>query len=411
MALPAYAIEILGHILLFFLVFGMSATVNLNGIMGQLQNSRAICTGAFLQFIVLPFLGFITVKMLALDVAMGITLLVLTSSPGGSYSNWWCSIFNADLALSVTMTAISTVLAVVMLPLNLYIYVNLAYKNDEEVDVFSILNFGSLITSLVVVLSAIGLGIYASDKMPHPKFHLYANRFGSAAGMSLVLLSGIASNSVNGDRIWKKDAKFYWGVALPCIIALILSNLMTTYTGLKKPERVTSCIECCYQNCGIATSVALAMFKGDDLAAAMGVPFFYGMVEFLLIGAYSIGAWKAGWTKAPPNEPFWKVVTTSYEVLLAEKIAEDAEENDGVKVELPLSHDVEVVDEYKNEPKDGTSDSHYHAHEPEMANEDPPTPSDVASPAQADKTSNEDSYVLIDPRPLFWRSLGYKVEQ
>ena len=101
MALPPYTIEIVGHVLLFFLVFGMSATVDLNCIMKQMRNKRAICSGAFLQFIVLPFLGFLTVKMLALDVAMGITLMVLTSSPGGSYSNWWCSIFNAGERITI----------------------------------------------------------------------------------------------------------------------------------------------------------------------------------------------------------------------------------------------------------------------------------------------------------------------
>ena len=66
----------------------MSATVDLNNVLKQLHNTRAICTGIFLQFVVLPFLGFVTVKMLQLDNAMGLTLLVVTSSPGGSYSNW-----------------------------------------------------------------------------------------------------------------------------------------------------------------------------------------------------------------------------------------------------------------------------------------------------------------------------------
>lgn len=72
------------------------------------------------------------------------------------------------------MTAISTVLAVVMLPLNLYIYVPLVFNNGD-VDVVEILDFRALMTSLVVVFSAIGLGIFASGKVTHPKFHIYAN--------------------------------------------------------------------------------------------------------------------------------------------------------------------------------------------------------------------------------------------
>ena len=61
------------------------------------------------------------------------------------------------------------------------------------------------------------------------------------------------------------------------------------------------------------------MFDGAELNEAMGVPFFFGMVEMLAISCYCIWAWKAGWTKAPADAPFWRVIWTSYEVILAEK--------------------------------------------------------------------------------------------
>lgn len=56
----------------------------------QVRNRNALLIGVSLQFIVLPFLGFCVVKILNMSAPMGITLLVVTSSPGGSYSNWWC---------------------------------------------------------------------------------------------------------------------------------------------------------------------------------------------------------------------------------------------------------------------------------------------------------------------------------
>lgn len=77
-------------------------------------------------------------------------------------------------------------------------------------------------------------------------------------------------------------------------------------------------IECCYQNVGIATSLALTMFKGDELNDAMGVPFLYGVCGMVFVGIYCVGCWKAGWTKAPSNAPIWTVLFTTYEVLEAE---------------------------------------------------------------------------------------------
>jgi predicted Na+-dependent transporter len=81
-------VELAGNLLLFLLVFGMSATVDVKALVAQMKNKRAILTGCFLQFGILPLLGFIIVKSLDMSEAMGITLLVVTSSPGGSYSNW-----------------------------------------------------------------------------------------------------------------------------------------------------------------------------------------------------------------------------------------------------------------------------------------------------------------------------------
>jgi len=81
--------DIVGNVLLFFLVFGMSATVDAKSLLSQLKNKKAIATGIFLQFAILPLLGFVVVYALGMANAVGITLLVLTSSPGGSYSNWY----------------------------------------------------------------------------------------------------------------------------------------------------------------------------------------------------------------------------------------------------------------------------------------------------------------------------------
>jgi len=80
--------EIAGNALLFFLVFGMSATVDIHMLLLQLKNIKAILMGIFLQFVILPMLGFLVVKFGGLEQSAGISLLVVTSSPGGSYSNW-----------------------------------------------------------------------------------------------------------------------------------------------------------------------------------------------------------------------------------------------------------------------------------------------------------------------------------
>lgn len=108
----------------------------------------------------------------------------------------------------------------------------------------------------------------------------------------------------------------------------------------------TLSVECCYQNVGIATSVALTMFKGDQLSTAMAVPLYYGLVEAGLLGLYCILAWKAGWTKAPRKVSFWTMVTTSYEVLTVEHMS------DLKAIEVSLPRNEQDVNEKSNKSGD-----------------------------------------------------------
>ena len=236
-----------GNVLLFCLVFGMSATVDVRCMFQQARNARALLMGIFCQFFVLPFLGFLVVRFLDLEESLGVTLLVVTSSPGGSYSNWWCSLFNGDLALSVTMTAISTILSMIALPANLLFYTKIAYHNDEN-DVIGNLDWKALFTSLGIVMGAIIMGLYLSATLQgqemHRKLQKLANMLGNVSGLCLIIFSATFTNTGDADsKIWSRHWTFYVGVSIPCLGGLILSNVLATLVRLPKPERVTVAIE------------------------------------------------------------------------------------------------------------------------------------------------------------------------
>jgi len=93
------------------------------------------------------------------------------------------------------------------------------------------------------------------------------------------------------------------------------------------------------------------------LNEAMGVPFFYGVVEAAVLAVYCIIMWKFGWTKAPRNAPFWKVIVTSYEVLQAEK-----QELDSIEVSVSDSED-DVLPEHVN--REGNILTHYFYFDPD----------------------------------------------
>mmetsp|Transcript_9819 Transcript_9819/g.12434 ORF Transcript_9819/g.12434 Transcript_9819/m.12434 type:complete len:367 (-) Transcript_9819:97-1197(-) len=334
-------------IFLFFLILGMSATVDFTHFKTQIMNKKAIGTGIICQFLLLPLLGFVVIKIANLEYVYGITLLIITSSPGGAYSNWFCSIFNADLALSVTMTAISTILSIGMLPLNIFIYSKAAY-GSEILDTIDWLGLG---ITLIVVISAIALGLYSSYKLGTPRFRDIANKAGNLAGFGLILFSFLVPD---GGRVTisGRPLIFYIATPLPIVLGLIFSIAITTLAKLKKPERVSVTVECCYQNTGIAITSCLSVFTGDDQREALGVPFFYTGMQTLIVGLYCLLAWKIGWTKAPRNENFFKMIYTTYEL----------EDSDGVgastaiDVELPQHQNQELQETSLNNDNQSTTD-------------------------------------------------------
>lgn len=84
-------VDVLTKSLLFLLIFGMSGTVDVKNLKQQVKNKKAILTGLLMQFIIMPFFGFLAVislKEKGLTPSVGVTILMVTASPGGSYSNW-----------------------------------------------------------------------------------------------------------------------------------------------------------------------------------------------------------------------------------------------------------------------------------------------------------------------------------
>lgn len=222
----------------------------------------------------------------------------------------WCSLFNAELALSVTMTGLSTFLSVIFLPLNLVIYASTSYSSE----VVDSLDWAGLILSLVVVLGGIASGIFMSYLRNSTRFNLLANKVGNLAGIGLVVFSFLVTSSSKDASLWEQDFKFYFAVALPAVLGVAIATVLAAKYDLEKPERVAVAVEACYQNTGIATSVAFTMFDGDELATAVGVPLFYGICEMVILAVYCIVCWKLGWTKAPADENIFKVIAKSYEV-------------------------------------------------------------------------------------------------
>jgi len=286
--------------LLFLLKVNIAASVDMRAFIARLDRKGGMFIGVSCQFIILPFCGFCIAKILQLEPLYGMALMVIMTSPGGSFSNWWCSIFNADLAMSVAMTGASTLVGCVMLPVNLIMYCTLLYGEST----FTGAHFMAVVCSLTVIIVALFIGLGISWWMDSEKAR---DRFVSVAnlvGIALFVLSIFVSEHKSRTPVWQKPLSLHIAIATPIVLAILLTVGVTSIPCFKlsRPELVAVVIEACYQNPGLATSIVISMFSGKDAGDAVAVPILYGTYEALLLGLFCLCSHFAGWTFVSPSE-------------------------------------------------------------------------------------------------------------
>lgn len=302
------------RVLLFWLVCCLSCTVDL-ALLWRTRSRfpRGIAVAMLCQFGLLPLLGFVAVKAFHLDEVDGVMLIILTSSPGGSYSNWWCSIMNADLTLSVACTAVSNILSAATLPANILIYLGASYGRR----VLATIAWADLFIVIAIVLAGVTTGLAISWRLSRcgPRVLIYRGRLnllGNACGLLLLVLAAIFSSS---SAVWNRSATLFVAIALPAVLSFPLAFLLASVpiVCLTRPQRVAVGVECQFQNVGIAVSIALSMFDEDTAGRATITPLYYGLVQVVLLPIELLILWKAGFTHAPASAKLWRVIMLSWQ--------------------------------------------------------------------------------------------------
>ncbi len=139
---------------------------------------------------------------------------------------------------------------------------------------------------------------------------------GNISGFSLVLFTFLVIQFAAETKIhlYSQSWQFYLALATPCVVALSLSTFFVTYFMLPGPERLAVVIESSFQNGGVATSFALAMFHPTLLPDVLAIPLYYTVVQAIILVIYCFIAWKIGWTKAPINDSLCLVMGKPYEI-------------------------------------------------------------------------------------------------
>ncbi len=266
------------------IMLGMGLTLSLDDFRRIFVIPFALVGGVVLQFAVMPFLGWGIGYLMELPQDMAIGLVLVSCCPGGTASNVVAFLARANVALSVSMTAISTILAVVLTPLLTKFYVG------ERVPVDAI---GLLQSILIIVILPVVAGIWIN--------HFFGKAAKRIAVVSpfisvvfIILIVGYIL-AQNRDSIIENWRILVAAVFFLHVLGFGLGYALAKFMQFDEQSCRTVSIEVGMQNSCLGTALAIKHFAALPLAA---VPCAVSAVTHCILGSLAAGLWRK--VKAKP---------------------------------------------------------------------------------------------------------------
>lgn len=243
-------------------MFGMGLTLKPSDFKPVLMRPKDIIIGELAQFIVMPLVAWLLCRLLQLPTELALGVILVGCCPGGTASNVICYLAKGDIALSVAMTGVSTLLAPIVTPALVYM---LAGK-EVAVDMI-----GMFLSIVQVVIVPIVLGLAVNK---------YLSMFTEKVTPLLPMVSTLAIAAIigiivshNSTNILSCSLLVGVAVILHNVLGLTLGYVAGRLLGLPHDKRTAISIEVGMQNSGLATSLAATHFAMFPLAAVPGAIF------------------------------------------------------------------------------------------------------------------------------------------
>ena len=263
-------------ICLFLIMMGMGLTLVTNDFKRVLKYPKAVGIGLTNQLILLPIIGFALANIMPLrpEYAVGVMLLVLC--PGGTTSNLFTYLAKGDVALSVTMTAIASVITVFTIPIVLSFSLIYFMGSGSE---FELPVLKTVLTLVLLTIVPISIGMLIKRYAPKvaDRSQVYVSRFGVIFLTFLVLFLGYVQRDIIVDAFIATG---------PISVLLNLSTMALGYYsskwfGLNLAQRTSVTLEVGLQNSTLSIFMALTLLSNYDMSM---MPAIYTLVMFLSAG-------------------------------------------------------------------------------------------------------------------------------
>lgn len=242
------------NITLAIIMFGVALDIKYEHFKNIVQYPKSAILGVFSQIVVLPALTYILVILLNPPPSIAMGMILIAACPGGNISNFISALAKANVALSVSLTAISTLTATFVTPINFAFWGGMYVRYFEKARHLNVpieIDFLQMAQTVFILLGVpLIAGMWIGYKFPEisKKYHKTIRTTSIILYMTFIVGALIA------------NAKYIPMVILPLGFVVMLLNAQTLFTGyfvstifkLPRADRRTISIETGIQNSGLA---------------------------------------------------------------------------------------------------------------------------------------------------------------
>ena len=263
---------------LFIIMLGMGLSLKISDFTRVLQVPKAMIIGITCQMILLPLIGLALVMAFSLPPELAVGFMILAFCPGGTTSNMFAYLARADVALSISLTAIISLITPFTIPLLTGLAMNLFMDNADQ---FAIPIGKTIIQLLVITVVPVTIGMILFKKLPE-----FATRMEKPVKIfSIVLLFLIIAAIVA--KSWSSMAGFFAQTGLATLalnlVSMTAGYMIANKARLDKRQAATIGVEVGIQN-GTMALLVTGTILGNATMAIPAVT--YSLLMFVTGGLF-----------------------------------------------------------------------------------------------------------------------------
>lgn len=280
------------NVVLALIMFGIALDLDLHRFREVARTPRAIVGGLASVFVLFPLATAAIVRLLEPPPSVALGMLLVAASPGGNMSNFLTHLARGNTALSITLTGVSTGIALVMTPLMFTTLATLDPRTAPLLRSFDLDAVGILRTFALIVLLPLALGRLVAAQRPG----LAARLSRPMKAFSILAFVGFVTMALRLNwpffTAWVGQVAGW--VALQDTVALALGYALATALRLGEADRRAMAIECGIRNSGLALVLVFAFFGGLGGMAITAA--WWGVWH--VVSGLSLAGW---WSRRPPQ--------------------------------------------------------------------------------------------------------------